>query len=123
MAPATPVIVPEEVLAQKTDANKDSVPNTSAEQAKPTDIATDQYTDNPYCIVLASQVKRANAEIFVNKLRERGFKDTDINVHNGVVRVVYGHFKSESDAYSELHKLRFEEDFEEGWVYKRRMEG
>ena len=101
-------------LAQtdSTEVKKDSVA-----QAPATD------TSKTYCLVLASQVKRSNAEIFVQKLRDRGFKDTDINVHNGVIRVVYGHFKSENDAYIELHKLRFEEDFEEAWVYKRKTEG
>ncbi len=104
MAPATPVIPSQ----PKTEAKKEvSTPSTS----------------KSYCLVLASQVKQANAEIFAQKLRERGFKDTDINVHNGVIRVVYGHFKSENDAYIELHKLRFEEDFEEAWVYKRKTEG
>lgn len=123
MAPATPVIAPENVVTQKTEAEKGIKHDSSTEQSKPKDKVVDKATANPYCIVLASQVKRSNAEIFVKKLRNRGFKDTDINVHNGVVRVVYGHFKSESEAYSELHELRFEEDFEEGWVYKRSIEG
>lgn len=123
MAPATPVIAPENVVTQKTEAEKGTKHNSSTEQSKTKDKVVDKATANPYCIVLASQVKRSNAEIFVKKLRNRGFKDTDINVHNGVVRVVYGHFKSESEAYSELHELRFEEDFEEGWVYKRSIEG
>ena len=79
--------------------------------------------DNPYCIVLASQVRRDNAELFAKKMRDRGFKDTEIDIHNNIVRVVYGHFKSESAAYLELHNLRFEENFEEAWVYKRKVEG
>jgi hypothetical protein len=40
-----------------------------------------------------------------------------------VIRVVYGNFVSESEAYTELHNLRLEEDFEEAWVYKRKTEG
>ncbi len=79
--------------------------------------------DKPYCIVLASQVRRDNAEVFAKKMRNRGFKDTEVNVYHNTVRVVYGHFKSESAAYVELHNLRFEEDFEEAWVYKRKTEG
>lgn len=79
--------------------------------------------EKPYCLVLASQVKRSNAEQFTRMLQEKGFKDTEVYVYKNVVRVVYGHFKSESDAYIELHNLRFEENFEEAWVYKRKVEG
>ena len=77
----------------------------------------------PYCLVLASQVKQSNAEEYVRILHSKGFKDTEIYIHNNVVRVVYGHFESESDAYVELHNLRFKEHFKEAWVYKRKAEG
>ena len=121
MAPATPVVASNEVVA-KDEVKPDSVKKVPVVQKKPTEIG-EKSLDNPYCIVLASQVKQSNAEIFVQKLRNRGFKDTDIYINKGVVRVVYGHFQTESAAYVELHKLRFEEDFEEGWVYKRKVEG
>ena len=86
-------------------------------------IQAQPVTGQPYCLVLASQVRRDNAEVFAKKMRDRGFKDTEVLIHNHIVRVVYGHFKTESAAYAELHKLRFEEDFEEAWVYKRKTEG
>lgn len=121
MVPATPVIRQNDIVA-KTVAPKDTTQQKSTEkpasqQAAPTN------TDKPYCLVLASQVKRSNAEEFVRMLKARGFKDTEIYINNNVVRVVYGHFKSESAAYIELHNLRFEDDFEEAWVYKRKTEG
>lgn len=124
MTPATPVIAPKETDS-KVEAKVDSQKTVPAVKPAPAPKQETAKTDNsnPYCLVLASQVKRSNAELFANKLKERGFKDTEINVHNGVVRVVYGHFKSESDAYKELSKLHFEEDFEEAWVYKRKTEG
>ena len=103
-----PVVVKEE---HKTEAKSDSTQNVTPR------------INHPYCIVLASQVRRDNAELFTKKMRDRGFKDTDIYIYNNVVRVVYGHFDSENAAYTELHKLRFEEDFEEAWVYKRKTEG
>ncbi|MBR1546822.1 MAG: SPOR domain-containing protein [Prevotella sp.] len=116
MTPATPVVKAEPLptIEAKAEVKADSV---KQKESVPS------VEEKPYCIVLASQVKRANAEEFVRILRNRGFKDTEINVHNNVIRVVYGHFKSESAAYVELHNLRFEEDFEEGWVYKRKAEG
>ena len=76
-------------------------------------------TARPYCLVLASRVKKANAEEFVKKLKDRGFKDTEIYIHNNVVRVTYGHFRTEDEAYSERNNLRFEDDFTEAWVYKK----
>lgn len=82
-----------------------------------------QPEEKPYCLVLASQVKLSNAEEFVRILHNKGFKDASVYIHNNIVRVVYGHFKSESAAYIELHNLRFEEHFEEAWVYKRQSEG
>lgn len=116
MAHAVPVAGTDSLssIESKTEVKTDSVKQS---------VSLPSTEEKPYCIVLASQVKRANAEEFVRILRNRGFKDTEINVHNNVVRVVYGHFKSESAAYVELHNLRFEEDFEEAWVYKRKTEG
>ena len=115
MPSATPVLPSKTEPIAKTDTSK-VVLTDSVKQVPPA-------IDNPYCIVLASQVRRDNAEVFAKKMRDRGFKDTEINIHHNIVRVVYGHFKSESAAYVELHKLRFEEDFEEAWVYKRKTEG
>jgi cell division septation protein DedD len=115
IAPATPVLTPK----------KDKV----AEDALKTEERTDSTQhismpeDNRYCIVLASQVRKDNAELFTKQMREKGFKDTNVYIYNNVVRVVYGHFKTESDAYAELHKHRFDADFEEAWVYKRKTEG
>ncbi len=76
-----------------------------------------------YCLVLASQVKMKNAEEFVRILQAKGYKDVEIYVHNNVVRVTYGHFNTESEAYMELHNKRLDEPFYEAWVYKRTAEG
>lgn len=108
-------------MASDTNAVAKKSPKEIVENDTTAKVAPD--VDNLYCIVLASQVRRNNAEVFVKKMRDRGFKDTEINIYNNTVRVVYGHFKSESAAYIELHNLRFEEDFEEAWVYKRKTEG
>ena len=96
--------------------SKDVVDTDSTKKVAP-------VVENPYCLVLASQVRKDNAEVFAKQMRDRGFKDTEVHIHNNIVRVVYGHFMSENAAYKELHNLRFEEDFEEAWVYKRKTEG
>lgn len=116
MAPATPILPSEPLVSEKEEikvkAKQDSCCVKETLPAGPT-----------YCIVLASQVKRDNAELFTEKMRAKGFKDTDLYIYNNVIRVVYGHFKSEADAYTELYKLRDHEEFEEAWVYKRKTEG
>ncbi len=119
IAPVTHVVSMKKVK-DKPVAKQDTSKTASTKKSEP--VIAKSY-EHPYCIVLASQVKQSNAELFANKMRNRGFKDTEVFVYNGVVRVVYGHFDSENAAYIELHKLRFEEDFEEAWVYKRRIEG
>jgi len=73
-----------------------------------------------YCIVMASHVTMRNANAYVDQLRSDGYADTYVYKHNGVVRVVYGNYDSESDAYGALRKLRGDECFEESWVYKKK---
>lgn len=121
VTPAAPVatIKEAETVVVK-ESLADSVKLATSPQKKQEEVVDPLQSDKPYCLVLASQVKRSNAEEFVRMMRNRGFKDTDIYINNNVVRVVYGHFKSESAAYVELYNLRFEENFEEAWVYKRK---
>ncbi len=80
-----------------------------------------QQTDTlrPYCLVLASRVKLSNAEELVKKLQKQGFKDAEIYVHNKMVRVIYGHFRTEGEAYSARNSLHREADFADAWVYKK----
>lgn len=73
-----------------------------------------------YCIVMASQVTRRNAEEFVEKLHKKGYDEAGVYVHNGMVRVVYGNYESESAAYKVLNKIRNKEYFEQSWVYKKK---
>ena len=115
MAPATPILPSEPSATVKEEAKTTAKPDSCIKEAPPAEPI--------YHIVLASQVKRDNAELFAEKMRSKGFKDTDLYIYNNVIRVVYGHFKSEADAYTELNKLRDHEEFEEAWVYKRKTEG
>lgn len=118
--PATPVTKTDGAMTVKQDIPMDSAKKAATPPQKSMQPSTDE---KPYCLVLASQVKRSNAEEYARMLQKRGFKDTEVYIHNNIVRVVYGHFKSENAAYIELHNLRFEDDFEEAWVYKRKTEG
>ena len=86
-----------------------------AEAAKP---AIKTAKRDGYCIVLASQVSKHNAEDFISRLAKRGYEGAEIYVHNNVTRVVYGHFDNQADAYQKLQKISREKELEEAWVYK-----
>lgn len=91
-----------------------------AETPKDTSNIIDLATAEGYCIVMASHVAMRNANAYVDELRSDGYSDVYVYKHNGVVRVAYGNYGSESEAYSALRKLRCEERFEEAWVYKKK---
>jgi len=74
--------------------------------------------ESRYCLVLASQVSKKNAENFVNQLQANGFKEARV-LETTMTRVVYGDFASESDAYNQLQSLQCQSKiFSEAWVMK-----
>ena len=75
-----------------------------------------------YCIVLASQVKRSNAEYYVEQLQKQGYKDAQIYVHNNTVRVIYGAYETEAEAYRQLNRMTSKEEFADAWVYQKKAE-
>src|SRR5574344_742239 len=74
--------------------------------------------NNGYCIVLASQVTKKNAKIYVDLLKDKGFDKSRLYIKGKSVRVVYGDYESQSDAYNDLRKMRKHSEFDEAWVYK-----
>lgn len=72
-----------------------------------------------YCIIVASQVKLANAERYVEQLKKEGFPDAYVYISNNVVRVVSAEFSNQADAYQQLNKMSLKEEFYEAWVYKK----
>lgn len=139
MTPAKPVEVGEvkeaaevkeaKEAAEAGDAEKDSDKanidaGTDKEDAK-TEVKEEKIKEerikeerNTYCIVLASQVKRSNAEEYVEKLKKRGINDARIYIHHNILRVICGNYQNESEAYRQLNKMADEEGFAEAWVYR-----
>lgn len=80
----------------------------------------DVKEDNPYyCIVLASKVSRNNADIFVKKLALMGFEQAEMLLEKGKsIKVVYGHYKTQNEAYNALNDLKSNEVFYEAWIYE-----
>ena len=72
--------------------------------------------EESYCIVLASQVSKRNAEYFINQLSKQGFDGARI-LETSYRRVVYGSFSSFDAATEELRNLRKQSSqFKESWV-------
>lgn len=80
--------------------------------------STTEKKEPVYCIVMASRVTRSNAETFVKKLHNEGLEQAYVHSHNGITRVVYGHYASENRANSDLRSLRDNKYFEQSWIYK-----
>lgn len=105
---------------KKAEAEKktEAIKKAEAETKKKT---ADKNEQGKYCIVLASHVAKKNANAYASQLQADGYKDSYIYTHNGIVRVVYGHFDNESQAFNQLRHLRKEKsDFGQAWVYKQR---
>ncbi len=116
MAPASPVV--DTIPTQVASAQRTTAADTLA-TAKTPSAAT---TSTSFCIVFASHVKMSNAEEYVEELKKRGYDDAAVYVHNKVVRVVYGSYDTENEAYRQLKKLNSKEEFSQAWVYKKKSE-
>lgn len=74
-----------------------------------------------YCIVLASQVSKRNAEIFIEKLKKKGLDSAELYTKNKVQpirRVVFGNYQTQEEAYNALRKIHKDEELKDAWVYK-----
>ena len=74
-----------------------------------------------YCIVLASQVSKRNAEMFIERLKTKGLDSAEIYVKQkaqSIRRVVCGNFQTQEEAYNELRKIHKDEELKDAWVYK-----
>lgn len=88
-------------------------------ESVPADTVVPMVKDDAYCIVLASRITQSNANAFVGELRKNGLKDVSVYVNNDIVRVVYGSYATEREAYGTLRSVRDNKYFEQAWVYKK----
>lgn len=112
MTPAQPVEV------QEVASNKEAKEVKEVKEVKVADNVNAVDKKDTYCIVLASQVKRNNAETFVEQLKKRGINDARINIDNGTLRVICGGYDNQSQAYIRLNKIASDIEFADAWVYK-----
>lgn len=87
--------------------------------ASQSDKAKELKSDKPYySIVLASRITKRNAANYVETLLGKGLKDVKVVITPSNVKVAYGTYKTESQAYKALNNLRRNEVFADSWVTK-----
>ena len=105
----------EKVLKLNPETNKDA--NNEANEKK-IDQAELKSANPYYGIVLASRVTKRNAANYVETLQAKGFKAAKVVITATNVKVVYGSYETEGQAYKALHDLRNNEVFADGWITK-----
>ena len=99
------------------------IETTSTDKAEKTPaMAQDREITTPtasyYSIVLASRVTKRNAASYVEHLQGKGFKEARVLITDNNVKVIYGNYRSESEAYNTLNRLHTNEAFTDGWITK-----
>lgn len=105
----------EKVLKLNPETNKDA--NNEANEKK-NDQAELKSAKPYYGIVLASRVTKRNAANYVETLQAKGFKAAKVVITATNVKVVYGSYETENQAYKALHNLRNNDVFADGWITK-----
>ena len=112
-------------MQQQQDANtqvaesEEEVAVAEGDEAENQTVVEEEKLVTPsFCIVLASQVARRNAETFIEQLNKKNFKEARL-LTGKMLRVVYGNYGSEAEAYNSLRSLRGQSKyFEKAWVMK-----
>ena len=71
-----------------------------------------------YSIVLASRITKRNAATYAEYLQNKGFKEARVLITNTNVKVIYGSYSTENEAYTALNRLHSYEEFTDGWITK-----
>ena len=116
----TPVKSNELLLPTDEPKLTETTPTDKAEKAPA--MAQDREIATPstsyYSIVLASRVTKRNAASYVEYLQGKGFKEARVLITDNNVKVIYGNYRSESEAYNTLNRLHTNEAFTDGWITK-----
>lgn len=104
-----------------TSAKAEATPSLPSPSCDPA-VASEQVSgaersgEPSYCIVMASQVSRRNAEDFIARLDKKGFDKAYI-LESKFRRVVYGSYPTVDEASAQLRSLRSQSSlFRESWV-------
>ena len=106
-----------EIKASAKDSSRQSVKDSVKDSIRGIEPKVKSDT---FCIVLASCIPQKNAERYVEQLHKKGFDKAYAMVNNKMVRVIYGNYTSETDAYNDLQKIRSKDEFEQAWILKKK---
>ena len=101
--------LPTDPKASTTESNKEI---TEAKEKQPSSY---------YALVLASKVSKANANAFTKLLYKNGYEEAEVIITKHNVKVVFGHYTTENEAYRMVNKLRGLKYFEDCWVTRIRQ--
>ena len=106
-----------EIKASAKDSSRQSVKDIVKDSIK---VIEPKVKSDTFCIVLASCIPQKNAERYVEQLHKKGFDKAYAMVNKKMVRVIYGNYTSETDAYNDLQKIRSNDEFEQAWILKKK---
>lgn len=110
-----------EIKASAKDSSRQSVKDSVKDIVKDSiKVIEPKVKSDTFCIVLASCIPQKNAERYVEQLHKKGFDKAYAMVNNKMVRVIYGNYTSETDAYNDLQKIRSKDEFEQAWILKKK---
>ena len=95
-------------------AKKETVVSTKRVQEPET--KPEKKNDNFYCLVLASKITKHNAKRYVRMLKDKGYDLAEVLVTDRDVKVIYGRYATQNEAYLVFNKLHNNADFKESWV-------
>lgn len=76
----------------------------------------DDFSES-FTVVLASAVSRSGAENLIDRLKSAGYNKAKINIKGKMLRVIYGSYKTEAEAYNVANSLCYNLSFiESAWV-------
>lgn len=110
-----------EIKASAKDSSRQSVKDSVKDIVKDSiKVIEPKVKSDTFCIVLASCIPQKNAERYVEQLHKKGFDKAYAMVNKKMVRVIYGNYTSETDAYNDLQKIRSNDEFEQAWILKKK---
>lgn len=105
-------------VAQTERVNEPTTSSTTDKDSKDVEEKPQETKSTYFAIILVSSVTRHNAEKYVETLHQAGFDEAKVLAKPRMVRVAYGQYATESEAYHKLRKLRADKRFRDAWVMK-----
>mgnify|MGYP007059000111 FL=1 len=109
------VAQPQELVLSTESQAEESIPAKSVNMTQDNELQT---VSSYYSIVLASRVTKRNAACYAELLQNKGFKEARVLITDNNVKVIYGTYSTEGEAYSALNRLHNYDAFTDGWITK-----